>query len=268
MGDRLGAEWTIGLARNGRSILPEYTVGGLVPSLLIPHQPDSPPDQEHVGTHDLDLGLTLALLEEERYQALAERLRRAGFHPDRNDFGRPVLQRWISDELQSATIDFLIQPTGVDARGGSLHHIENDLAAIITPGLRIAFRDRQRILLSGNTRLHEHADRYIQVCGPGAFVVLKCLAFGRRAEWKDAYDLYFTVRYYGDGPEDVADRLNDLGDDPCIDAALDILGQNFLRIDALGPLRVAHFLTGSPNDEIQADVVGLMSDFLRLCGCG
>lgn len=60
-------------------------VGGLVPALLI--QQDQT-NEAHVGTMDLDVGLTLALLEDERYAALAERLRRAGFSPDRNDQGR------------------------------------------------------------------------------------------------------------------------------------------------------------------------------------
>jgi len=51
-------------------------VGGLVPSLLI-----TPKDEgsRHIGTQDIDLGLQVALLSEQRYQALTERLRQAGF---------------------------------------------------------------------------------------------------------------------------------------------------------------------------------------------
>lgn len=33
----------------------------------------------HAGTTDLDVGLTVALLHQQRYTALMERLRRAGF---------------------------------------------------------------------------------------------------------------------------------------------------------------------------------------------
>jgi len=37
--------------------------------------------------------------------------------------------------------------------------------------------------------------------GPGAFVVLKALAFKGRGENKDAYDLYHLVRNFGEGVE-------------------------------------------------------------------
>ena len=59
-------------------------IGGLVPSLLI-SQDDLPEGADaHVGTMDLDVGLTLALLEEGRYKTFTERLRRAGFEQDVN----------------------------------------------------------------------------------------------------------------------------------------------------------------------------------------
>ncbi len=68
-------------------------VGGLVPSLLIPPE-DLPQGADvHVGTMDLDVGLTLTLLDEGRYKTLTERLRRAGFAQDVNDKGNPTRQR-------------------------------------------------------------------------------------------------------------------------------------------------------------------------------
>ena len=53
-------------------------VGGLVPSLIVDqrHLPEGA--EPHAGTMDLDLGLALAVLDNERYQTLAERLRVAG----------------------------------------------------------------------------------------------------------------------------------------------------------------------------------------------
>ena len=52
-------------------------VGGLVPYLLI-DQEDLPSGLEpHAGTMDLDLGLGLGILNEERYRKLSARLRDA-----------------------------------------------------------------------------------------------------------------------------------------------------------------------------------------------
>lgn len=56
-------------------------VGGLVPTLLIDQSSLSDQDEKHVGTTDLDLGLTLAMLDEKRYAELSERLRRNNFIP-------------------------------------------------------------------------------------------------------------------------------------------------------------------------------------------
>lgn len=65
-------------------------VGGLVPSLLVDPAALSEGTAAHVGTMDLDVGLTIALLDEGRYRELTDRLRRAGFNPDVNDQGNPT----------------------------------------------------------------------------------------------------------------------------------------------------------------------------------
>ncbi len=86
------------------------------------------------------------------------------------------------------TVDFLIQPSLAGDKGGKLRDIEPDFAAIIAPGLRCAFQDRQRVTLEGRTLFNEKATREIWVCGAGAYVVLKALAFDSRGENKDAYE--------------------------------------------------------------------------------
>lgn len=52
-------------------------VGGLVPSLL-PRSEHDDAFESHVGTTDLDLGLSLTVLDDNRYEAIAGSLRRAG----------------------------------------------------------------------------------------------------------------------------------------------------------------------------------------------
>ncbi len=57
-------------------------VGGLVPRLLISRELLPPGAEVHPGTTDLDLGLRLELLADERYQEISARLREAGFTMD------------------------------------------------------------------------------------------------------------------------------------------------------------------------------------------
>ena len=199
-------------------------VGGLVPSLIVDQATLPEAVEAHVGTMDLDVGLEVAIFDESRYRQLTERLRDAGFTMDTNEAGKPTRQRWaITAGSATVTVDFLIAPSREGDKGGKLCNIEADFAAIFAPGLKCAFRDRQRVQLDGATLFGEKATRDVWVCGAGAYVVLKALAFDSRGENKDAYDLYYVVRNYGSGVADVASRLGALLDDPDARRALEIL---------------------------------------------
>lgn len=118
-------------------------------------------------------------------------------------------------------------------------------------------------MLDGRTIFGEKAKRGVWVCDAGAFVVLKALAFDGRGENKDAYDLFYVIRNYGRSIGDVVDKLLPLLDDDEATNALDVLRRDFTDPEAVGPRRVAEFVTGAPDDEVQADVVGFVSQLLR-----
>ena len=164
------------------------------------------------------------------------------------------------------TIDFLIPPSRSDDVGGKIRNIEKDFAALIAPGLHLAFQDRVQVPLHGRTIQGETAKRKIWICGAGAFIILKALAFAARGENKDAYDLYYVLRNYGAGVKDVAARLKPILGDDYARQAIDILRRDFSDHEALGPRRVAMFLYGNPDEAVQADVVGFVADLLQQCG--
>jgi hypothetical protein len=243
-------------------------VGGLVPSLLIPDESLPSGEDVHIGTVDLDLGLSLAILDTKRYEDLSLRLNRADFKPDENEEGNPILQRWkiTPSAGLKVTLDFLIPPSLAADKGGDLRHIQKDLAAVITPGLRLAFRDKQKVSLKGVTLLGEKANRDIWVCGPGAFVVLKAVAFDQRGENKDAYDLYFVIRNYGRSIDDVCRCISPLLEEVETKKALEILNRDFSQPDGVGPSRVSHFQYRESNADLQADVAGFVKELLTRCG--
>jgi hypothetical protein len=240
-------------------------VGGLVPSLLIDqeHLPENV--TPHVGTMDLDLGLAFALVGEARYQEVAARLRNAGFTPDQNDEGKTTRQRWRISE-PPVTVDFLIEPEkSTEAQAGKLFDLTKDWAAIIAPGLHLAFKNNHALKLSGKTIAGEAAERDIRVCGAGAFVVLKALAFHLRGENKDAYDLFYLLRNYGNGVADVVAELRPLLSDASVQRALEYLRGDFQASDSTGPRRAAGFLFGRPDEATQADAVGFVQQLLSEC---
>lgn len=242
-------------------------VGGLVPSLIVP--PTGLPQGRlpHIGTMDVDIGLAVAILDHQKYHELEERLRGAGFVPDVNSAGKPTNQRRrIVTGARSVTVDFLIPPTSPSDRGGRLRNFEEGFAAVIMPGLELAFQDREEITLIGETLHGEQATRLIRVCGAGAFTVLKALAFRGRGENKDAYDLIYVLQNYGSGIEDVFHRLESLLEYPPTLKALEILQADFREIDSVGTIRAAAFLGDAQDDAVRADAASVVRSLLRLCG--
>lgn len=244
-------------------------VGGLVPSLII-DQSNLPEGVEpHAGTMDLDIGLSLAVYDDQLYQKITERLRGAGFSPDTNEKGNPTNQRWqINNVTGKVTIDFLIPATEEDiGKNKRFKNLEKDFAALPADGLMLAFTDFVEVVLNGPTIKGEMVEnRKIRVCGPGAFVVLKAIAFENRGENKDAYDLFYTIRNYGAaGPDEVAERFLSLGSNEYCERAVAILKENFLKIDAVGCSRAAEFLLGADADDedLQAEIAGFMRRFIN-----
>lgn len=239
-------------------------IGGLVPYLLIDQENLPSGLEPHAGTMDLDMGLVLAILNRERYRELGIRLRDAGFQPDVNDQGNRKFQSWTTGGAHPVEVDFLIPHTDEMDKGNRILHIECDLAAIVTPGLELAFQDRCRKELSGTTPSGAWATRNIPVCGPGAFTVLKALAFHNRTANKDAYDLFYV--WSGIGIPKVAEHLAVLLPNPYIDDALSVIETDFCNHDGLGPITTARFITQGLDDDVQADVVGLAQELLRSMG--
>ena len=122
-----------------------------------------------------------------------------------------------------------------------------------------------KITLEGYTILGENAKRDVYVCGPGAFVVLKALAFRKRGENKDAYDLYYHIRNYGSSVEDIAEALKPLLHEKKAKEAIKILNDDFTSNDSVGAVRVARFITGGTDETIQAEVAGFVRNLLELC---
>jgi hypothetical protein len=238
-------------------------VGGLVPSLLIDQRNLPEGADAHPGTMDLDLALQLAVLERQGYKAIAERLRGAGFEPDRNAVGNTTVQRWIVGigDHDRVTVDFLIPQVGPDVRKG-IFHLEGDFGALISPGLDLAFHDRVIHRLEGSNSWGDRIERDVWVCGPGALVVLKALACRGREKPKDAFDLYYVLRNFGNGPSDVAGRLRPLVDDRAVREARQILASDFADESRSGPRRVARFLGMEGDADLLSQVVALVGDFL------
>lgn len=243
-------------------------VGGLVPPLLLPEQELGPDTEPHPGTMDVDVALSLTLLDEGRYRQLSARLRDAGYEPDEAPSGNPTRQRWLARDPDGSpmAVEFLIAPPTEHAKPGTPQDLEEDFAAVIMEGMQLSFEDRELVTLSGRTlRGEEVGDREVGVAGPGAFVILKAIAFRTRGRRKDAFDLFFVLSNYGSGIEDVVGRVTPLLGDAAADRAVEFLREDFASLDHVGPRRAAAFLGREEDEGLRADVSGFVMDLVARC---
>ncbi len=174
-------------------------VGGFVPSLLIDKRRSgntySDALSKHVGTLDLDLGLSLGLLDKGGYKEFANRLREAGFVNDVKSSGEKRTHRWVVEMGgRRVELDFLIGvPKEKKKEGGQIINIEEDFSAIVTPGLHLAFKDREKIEITGKIPKTGEAKRKINVAGPASFIVLKTLAFDLTGLQKKIFPAFLTT---------------------------------------------------------------------------
>lgn len=237
-------------------------VGGLVPYLIIDQRVVGA-GQHHVGTRDLDLGLSIAVLDHARYREIAERLRDRGFEQATNERGQTTRQTWKLRQ-ERITLDFLISPANDGQRAGSLQNLEADFAAIVTPALPLAFRDRIRVAIDDVTPTGERARREVYVSGPASFVVMKAHALRLRGENKDAYDLVYVLSNFGVEPVfDVAARFVAIGTASESVDALKILAEDFASPDHVGPKRRAEFLGDRDDVALRAEAFAAVAEFLR-----
>lgn len=76
-------------------------------------------------------------------------------------------------------------------------------------------------------------------------------------------ELFYVLRNFGTGVRDVASLFTAIRDDSDAEKAVAVLRRDFIAHDGLGPRRVAEFLTGGPDEVIQADVAGYVAALLR-----
>jgi|CXWL01.1.fsa_nt_gi hypothetical protein len=235
-------------------------VGGFAPVLLFPDAAVPP-----IGTLDVDLGLSLGLLKEKRYQGLEDRLTAAGFKPDMNNKGNPSPQRWTCDSPTGNVVVDLLMPLFSDGvRPGRPQFLTPRLAAFAIPGLELAHLDVEQRTLTGYALGGGWAEQNVRVCGPGALVILKALAFDNRGEKKDAHDLIYVLE--SAGLDDVVRRIKTFPQSSHLNQAFEALASKFLRADGVGPVRVAQFRSGATAESIQAEAAARVRELLRQLG--
>ena len=172
-------------------------IGGLVPSLICPRPDDDAKYGPHLGTLDVDVAFTRALLDEGTYDDVVARLRSIDLEPDPTPGRAPSRSRWRVRSRPDLKADFLLERSGKNEKAGSPKRLTPDFAPILIDGVHLATQSARNVVLAGTTHDGAKAERPVRVCSAGALSVLKAIAFRARAFGKDAYDLAYVLEQRG-----------------------------------------------------------------------
>ena len=220
-------------------ILGEYqddivVIGGWVPELLLTEA-----EEQHVGSIDVDLALNHRAISEIGYKTIMEHLLSHGYVQGKQPF---IFLRTLvlEDEDITVEVDFL---AGEYAGTGKKHRtqIVQNMRPRKARGVDLAFEMPEKITIRGSLPEGGDDSAQIQVASIASFFVMKGMALKDRIKEKDAWDIYFCIRYYPDGVDALIDELRPLLGYGLVQEALGYIGEKFASPSAVGPTHIASF---------------------------
>jgi len=223
-------------------------IGGLIPSLLVL----DPPAQPHLGTGDLDLCLSLAIVtgDTAEYERLEASLTAAGYAPTDLSFwwrqrdGLHLQVEFFCAASEDRPAGKMFRPTAAinsTARhnfGPKLTAIALDAGDVIETDVRKVEVDVDLPHAAGRTKFT------FRVTGLLGFLAAKTAALTGRDKPKDAYDIVWILENWPGGPAAAASAIRNSPAFGRSDASqmVDRLFEEFSSLDGLGPSSFVRFM--------------------------
>jgi hypothetical protein len=217
-------------------------IGGLVPRYLV-DQKKQPPESRHCGTMDVDLGISIAVADIEVYEGIAETLKNMGFEHGRNEKGKEQKHSFVKKVGTAKLILDFLTTKYHGPENSRMRNMQENLSAIQVEGLGLAFSNPLKIKIKGKLISGGLTKETVNVCRPIPFVVLKALAYEKRREPKDVYDMVYVLLNYKGGPSAMAKKATPAErKTDSFRNALSSLKRHFETTSHNGPDRYASFL--------------------------
>jgi hypothetical protein len=249
---------SFGSAFGGRHLA---IVGGAVPALLVPEVP--PGIAPHAGTADLDLHLSLHLLDGETadyYQAIIDGLRSLGLRPDTQD-GQEIRWRWVGRYRDTHVQVELLCPVRTRAGRPEKPAASTPAEANIGPSgeitaLAVGFGHlvpEDTVTVQRRVETNRGMLTYkFPVAGIASWLCLKADAIMRRDKPKDAYDVVWLTDALGPDQAAAAIAASPLLAGESATEVITQLGRlvadQFRDIQSAGPVMYADFLEAQPRN--------------------
>jgi len=209
-------------------------VGGWVPELLIEQAP-----RAHIGSLDVDVALNHRTLHEVGYKTILQLLLSHGYHQAEQPF---IFFRTveISKRQIEVEVDFLAGEYSGTARGHRTQRIQ-DMRPRKARGCDLALSLATEIRISGTLPGGAKDTVILRVASIVPFLVMKAMALASRLMEKDAWDIYYCIRYYPGGIEKLVEEFTPHLANQLVQEAIANIAEKFASPAHVGPTHVADF---------------------------
>lgn len=220
-------------------ILGEYReemvlIGGWVPELLLQKA-----TEPHVGSMDIDLALNHLTLGEAGYASIGKLLLDKGYIQGVQPF---IFLRevFIEERKFTVQVDLLAGEYEGTGKGHRTQSIQ-DVRARKVRGCDLAFDMFKRVKVEHKLPNGALDVIEIKVADIVPFIVMKAMALHDRIKEKDAWDVYYCLRNYPGGLDQVVSEFHNFKGNVLVKEALEKLDEKFKSPDRVGPKLVADF---------------------------
>ena len=215
-------------------------VGGWVPDLMFP-------GEGHIGSVDVDVLINHLALHDEGYQNMARILQGSGYreHPDKYfSFVKTVEVEGIPYDVD---VDILAGMYGGTQPKRRSQHVQGIKALKATGGNYAFDFPPQKIHVEAKRPDGAFDTANVSVIAVVPYLIMKAAAMGR-GKAKDAYDVYFLLKHYRGGVNELAKDFRTAGNSRLVQEMKEKLAGKFASVYHAGPKDVADFL-GLDDDE-------------------
>jgi len=225
-------------------------IGGWAPYFILERFGGESYEHDHIGSIDIDIALNSQMVSEKEYANIEQLLEGLGYTHKEDLSHNPIPFVFIKNFSQKDT-DIPIEVDFIGSYYGNQKHRHQRISGLLARkchGVDIVFNNffeeqiRGRFPDGGNTK------QRIKIANLVASLTMKGIVLGERYKWKDAYDIYYLVTYYQNGPIGVANEIYNHLSNVLVTEALATIKNDFLSRDSSGPIWVANFLNESEGD--------------------
>jgi hypothetical protein len=210
---------------------------------------------QHCGSVDIDFVLNPRLIDLKVYETIVSLIEKRGYRPFVANDGEVLPYRFyrkvkspLDGTEYNIEVDFISEPDLVKRLSPSKFlAVQKDLQAVVIRGSSIVFSHNFEHNIKGVLPNGAETRALAKVSDIVGSLATKGLALKGRYKEKDAYDIYFVLRYYKGGPRKVAEEVRSFLGESVVEEALEEIRDKFRTVRSEGPFQVAYFL--APGDE-------------------